>query len=58
MTDRELLHHIAQVLRPLARTYVNLPAERQTSLHAQAEVRVDYLRDAYLALEHYERHIR
>lgn len=58
MTDRELLHHLAQVLRPLARAYTNLPAERQTSLQALAEVRVDYLRDAYLALEHYQRHVR
>jgi len=54
-TDRELADNLARVLAPFARAYVAQHPNIQVALAAQVMVRVDYLRDAYLALSHYEK---
>lgn len=58
MSDRELLQNLTSVLRPLARKYVSLTPDLQVSLHAETTIRVDYLRDAYLALKRIETHLQ
>lgn len=55
ITDRELADELAETLKPLARAFINLPGEKQVALTGLASVSIHHLRDAYLALAHWER---